>query len=119
MRKKEVLWRSLRQFLGWRKLGTVGIRWALAKVANNGEKWSPGVVSRRIDLDSVAAPSADEGGAVHQLRRRREASQRSTMMSKAMVTERRARVESMHKDVKLAVGTLPCVHVRRYIATMA
>jgi hypothetical protein len=107
MRKKEVLWRSSRQFLGWRKLGTVSIRWALTKVANNGEKWSPGVVSRRIDLDSVAAPSADEGGAVHQLRRRREASQRSTMISKATVTERRARVESMHKDVKLTVGLSP------------
>jgi hypothetical protein len=50
----------------------VGRWWALMKDVGGREKWSPGVISRWFKLDGAAAPSADEGRAVHRLGQQRE-----------------------------------------------
>jgi hypothetical protein len=67
-RNKEVLWSSSRRLLGRRKSGAVDGQRALTEDVGVGEKWSPGVISHRFELDGASAPSADEGGAVHRLR---------------------------------------------------
>jgi hypothetical protein len=63
-RNKGVLRSSSRHWPGRRRLGAVGRRRDLAKDADGGEKWSLGAVSRWFELNGVAAPSTDEGGAI-------------------------------------------------------
>jgi hypothetical protein len=63
-RNKGVLRSSSRRWLGQRRSRAVGRWWGLTEDAGGGEKWLPRAVSHWFELDGVAAPSADEGGAI-------------------------------------------------------
>jgi hypothetical protein len=57
---------ELLEVIAWPKeVEAVDGQRALTEDVGVGEKLSPGVVSRRFELDGAAAPSADEEGAVH------------------------------------------------------
>jgi hypothetical protein len=64
-RNKGVMRSSSRRWLGQRRSGAVGRWWGLTEDVGGGEKRSrPVAVSRWFELDGVAAPSMDEGGAI-------------------------------------------------------